>query len=65
MQLKEESLEGTDAKAWNISGIQEGTAAVGLTDLERAKDRAGIMDGVQIVGFGGIEKVVGGTKVVV
>lgn len=38
---------------------------MGLTDLERAKDRAGIMDGAQIVGFGGIEKVVGGTKVVV
>lgn len=33
MQLKE-SLEGTEA--WNASGIQEGTAVVGLTYLEES-----------------------------
>lgn len=35
----------------------------GRPDLSgRVKCRAGIMDGVEIVDFGGIEKIVGGTK---
>ena len=59
MQLKE-SLEGTEA--WNASGIQEGTAVVGPDLSGRVKCRAGIVDGVEIVDFGGTEKIVGGTK---